>query len=136
MKNDIQANGYLSDAQIIIQETQNSKKEGHFHRVVRKAQESAELSVKALFKYLGIEYPKAHILGRIIKKELTKKELRKEDLERLSYFYDSLAFEREVAFYGSPDGRPADSLYDKSDAEEALEKARWILNYVKGIIKK
>lgn len=66
------AYAYLKDAEIILEESRFSFDKGHWHRVVRKCQEATELAIKGLFKFLGLDYPKSHILGRIIKKEIGK----------------------------------------------------------------
>jgi HEPN domain-containing protein len=73
LRNDDSAKAFLDDADIIVSETAISLERGHYHRVMRKCQEAAELSVKGLFKYAGIEYPKSHILGRVLKKEVAEK---------------------------------------------------------------
>jgi len=70
MNNKISARSFLKDANIILEEAKISYEKEHWHRVVRKCQEACELAVKALFKYLALEYPKSHLLGRVIKKEL------------------------------------------------------------------
>lgn len=135
MTNDIPARGFLEDAIIILEEAKNSFREKHYHRVVRKCQESAELSVKALFKWLGLEYPKAHLLGRLIKKELKRRDLfNPEALEKLAYYSDSLSLDREPAFYGSREGMPASALFDEEDAQEAIQKTEWIVGQIKKLL--
>ena len=54
--------------------------------------------------------------------------------EKKGHFHRAVRKSQEVAFYGSPDGRPAASLYTKDDGEEAIEKAKWVLKYVKEVI--
>jgi len=136
MKNDKSAKSHLADAEIILEEACCSLQKEHYHRVIRKCQESTELAVKGIFRYLGLEYPKSHILGRVIKKELSRYGLfRREELKRMANISDSLAFDREPAFYGSPDGIPAGELFDQEDAEEAVEETRWIINIIKKVIK-
>jgi Uncharacterized conserved protein related to C-terminal domain of eukaryotic chaperone, SACSIN len=136
MKNDQAAKAHLADAEIILEEAGDSLKKGHYHRVIRKCQESTELAVKGIFRYLGLEYPKSHILGRVIKKELSLSGLfPREELKRLANISDSLAFDREPAFYGSPDGIPASELFDQEDAEEAIADTRWVINMIKKVIK-
>lgn len=136
MKSDRSAKSSLQDAEIILDEARLSFQSGYSHRVVRKCQESTELAVKGLLRYFGIEYPKTHILGRIIKKELPKLGLfSQEELDKLAYVSDTLAFDREPAFYGSPEGTPASELYDQEDATEALEGTSWVLDIVKRVVK-
>lgn len=130
MNNKACANAYMKDARIIFEEGKESFTKGHWHRVVRKCQEAVELTIKGYFRYLGIEYPKSHILGRIIRKELSRF-IKKEDIEKLSFIADSLTFDRGPAFYGTPDGISAAELFTKEDAEEAMEKAKWVIEGLK-----
>jgi len=122
----------LSDAVIILDETQISLELCHWYRVVRKCQDATEL---AIFRYLGIEYPKSHLLGRVIKRELGEfRFLDIDELNKMAFITDSLTFDREPSFYGSPNGTPASELFDEEDAREAIENTKWILDAVKKII--
>ena len=83
MNNIVNSMSFLFDAEIILEESRFSLERGHWHRVVRKSQEATELAIKGLFKYLGLDYPKSHILGKVIKKELAKHRLfDKEELNK------------------------------------------------------
>ncbi|MBA5942838.1 MAG: HEPN domain-containing protein [Methanophagales archaeon] len=100
MRNDRSAKISIQDAEIILDEAHISFKSCYYHRMMRKFQESTELAVKGLLKYLGIEYPRSHILGLIIKKEFSKIGLFSPDeLKKLAYINDTLndtlAFDRE-----------------------------------------
>ncbi|MFQ5827578.1 MAG: HEPN domain-containing protein [Candidatus Methylomirabilia bacterium] len=135
MRNDRAARSYLADAEIILREAEGSQRAEHYHRVVRKCQEAAELAIKGLFRLWGIEYPKSHLLGRLIKKELARRKvLDRKAADRLAYDSDSLALDREPAFYGSPDGVPASQLFDAEDGGDALAKARRVLDTVRAAI--
>ena len=136
MNNKLSAKAFLSDAEVIVDESRASFDKKHWHRVIRKCQEATELTVKGLFKYVGIEYPKTHILGRVIKREIGKHNLfGKDDLRKMAYISDSLAFDRGPSFYGSPDGIPAPDLFDRDDATEALENTKWLIGKIKAVIK-
>jgi hypothetical protein len=135
MNNSVSALVFLTDAEIILEESRFSLERGHWHRVVRKSQEATELAIKGLFKYLGLDYPKSHILGKVIKKELGKHRLfDKEVLNQIAFISDSLAFDREPSFYGSFNGLSASSLFDKDDAEEALKNSEWVIGKIKSVI--
>ena len=135
MNNIVNSMSFLSDAEIILEESRFSLERGHWHRVVRKSQEATELAIKGLFKYLGLDYPKSHILGKVIKKELAKHRLfDKEELNKIAFISDSLAFDREPSFYGSFDGISALSLFDEDDAEEALKNSEWVIGKIKSVI--
>lgn len=135
MNNKISAFAFMTDAEIILEEARFSLKKRHWHRVVRKSQEATELAIKGLFKYLGLDYPKSHILGKVIKKELSKRHFfDKEVLNQIAFISDSLAFDREPSFYGSLNGVSASSLFDQDDAEEALKNSKWVIEKIKSVI--
>lgn len=135
MNNHKSAKGFVQDAQLIHEEAEESFKKNHYHRVVRKCQESCELAIKGLFKEMGIDYPKSHRLGPVILKELKNKSgVTNEEVDRLHVYSDSLALEREVSFYGDEEGTPADELFEKDDAQEALAKAKWVLEFVERFV--
>jgi len=135
MTNKGPARAFIKDAAIILDATSLALKNAHYHRVIRKCQEAAELAVKGLFNNFGIEYPKSHILGRVIRKELAKFSLFDREMrDRIAYVSDTLAFDREPAFYGSIEGTPASELYDEEDAAEAVENAKWLIETIKKVI--
>lgn len=135
MISDRAAHAYLGDAELILQEAESSQKAGHYHRVARKCQESSELAAKGLLRLWGIEYPKSHLLGRVIKRELVKRKIvDRQTADQLAYYLDSLSLDREPAFYGSPEGIPAGELFDEEDGQEALMKARWVLETIRTAI--
>ena len=136
MNNKVSALAFLSDAQIILDEARPSFDREHWHRVVRKSQEATELAVKALFKYLGLEYPKSHVLGKLIKKEIGGyKLLSDEELNKIAFITDALAFDREPSFYGSRDGAAASELFTLDDAEEALKNSEWLIQRIRSVLK-
>jgi len=71
----------------------------------------------------------------VIKKELAKHRLfDKEELNKIAFISDSLAFDREPSFYGSFNGISASSLFDEDDAEEALKNSEWVIGKIKSVI--
>jgi HEPN domain-containing protein len=129
------ARAFLDDAALILEEARTSLASGRHHRAVRKAQESAELAVKAVFRFAGLEHPKSHVLGRLVRKDLRKLGiLADEAIQTLADYSDSLSLDREPAFYGTHDGIPASELFDEEDAKDALRKAEWILQTARGVI--
>ncbi len=132
MKNIRIAQAYLDDARIIFDEAKESLQKGHFHRTVRKCQESVELALKALLRMKGIEYPKAHKIGKVLVETL-KTDMDVVLLQKAADISDQLAIDREPSFYGSEDAS-AESLYEKDDAENALSGAGFIFSLVKGLV--
>lgn len=135
MTSDQGAKAFFSDAALILEEARASLASGSWHRAVRKAQESAELAVKAVFRFAGLEHPKSHVLGRLVRKDLRRLGILADDvIQTLADFSDALSLDREPAFYGTHDGVPASELFDEEDAKDALRKAEWILQTARGVI--
>ena len=135
MNSTSKASAYLSDAEIILNECTYSYEKGHWHRVMRKCQEASELAVMALFIFFGIDYPKAHIFGRVLRKQLKSFNVfTEDDLQKMANICDTLALDREPSFYGAPDGTPAASLFDRDDASEARENVKWIIGKTASVI--
>jgi HEPN domain-containing protein len=128
MNNRKMALSYLKDAERIFEEAKISFKNKHWHRVVRKSQEASELAGKALLRYFGIEYPKKHFLGKIVEK------LKLKEVEKLAFYLDSLASEREKAFYGTEFLTP-EEIFSKKDAELSMKKCKWVIKFVKRHVK-
>ncbi len=92
---------YVDDARIILAEAEESLGKGHFHRAVRKCQESVELALKGLLRMYGVEYPKGHLFASILQRSPLVHLVDPEELNAIIEIADRLAEEREVSFYGS-----------------------------------
>lgn len=134
MKNIDVAKAFIKDAEIILEEAKESFKKRHFHRTVRKCQESVELALKGLLRLKGIEYPKSHKIGKVLIETL-KGELDMGSLQKAADIADQLAIDREPSFYGSEDV-PAEELFDEEDARDSMENANFVINYINEISKK
>ncbi len=133
MTNDSMGRAYIEDARLILSEAEASFKQGHYHRTVRKCQESVEMALKGLLRAAGVEYPKAHRVGRVL---LASPLVQATSLDRLSEIAgiaDDLAAAREEAFYGSEEA-PAAELFSEEDAADALSKARTVEEFVKELL--
>jgi len=133
MKNTEIATAYIKDADIIFEESEESFNKGHYHRTIRKCQESVELTLKGLLRLKGIEYPKSHRIGKIFIETFTD-ELDINFLQKAADLSDQLAIDREPSFYGSEDVT-AEELFDEEDAKDVLEKTKYIIDYVNELLK-
>lgn len=133
MRNIDIAKAYIKDAVIILKESENSFKERHYHRTIRKCQESVELALKGLLRLKGIEYPKSHKIGKVLI-EVLKGEVDNNFLQQAANLSDQLADLREPSFYGSEDAR-AEEIFDEEDTKEILENAAYVVNFVESIMK-
>lgn len=120
---------YIEDARVILTEAELSLSQGHYHRTVRKCQESVEMALKGLLRLAGIEYPKAHRVGRILLESATAQAVSLEQLQRIARIADELADMREEAFYGTEETSAAE-LFTREDAVDALAKGRQVEQFV------
>jgi HEPN domain-containing protein len=136
MRNDELGQNRVRDAEIILEQARSlSEREVH-HLVVRRCQESVELSLKGLLYFLGIDYPKKHDVGLVVEKILSKKGVgTSQERERLRKISKDLANDRELAFYGSDAGEPPSLLFSEKDAQKALEDAQYVLSFVKNVLR-
>lgn len=126
MRNDKLGRGYLTEARIIFEEAKESLDKGHYHRTIRKCQEATELALKGLLKFVGIEYPKSHLIGNVLLSLPLKINIHAKVLKKLAEISDQLALDRETAFYGSEQESP-EELFERDDALEALTNCEYVL---------
>ncbi|MCX6126482.1 MAG: HEPN domain-containing protein [Proteobacteria bacterium] len=129
MKNQDLAKDYIKRAEIRLSAIEVLLKMESWADVVREAQESIELALKALLRHFGIEFPRIHDVSQILvaEKDRLPKSL---DIERLAAISKDLRRDREISFYGSEDLTPSD-FYDIKDAQKALDGARYTVLSVK-----
>jgi len=106
------------------------KREG-YAEVVREAQETVELLLKAVLLDMGLIVPTMHDVSIILDKN---KEFLKEPFlsnsDRIRTISKTLRKEREVSFYGADDFLPSEE-YAQSDAVRAIEDVKFVLDIVK-----
>ena len=85
-----------------------------------------ELLLKASLRLVGIEPPKWHDVGPILRREAERfSQWFKEKIPRLTRISRRLHREREPSMYGDEEaGIPPEEIYDREDAAEALQWAR------------
>jgi HEPN domain-containing protein len=110
---------------------------GNSPYAVRQAQECVELSLKACLRLVGIEPPKWHDAGPIIRRERENfPEWFKEHVERIVLISRSLRKERELAMYGDEGSKiPPEELYTRFDAEKAIEGAGFVLEIARRLLR-
>ena len=91
--------------------------------VVREAQETVELALKALLRSSGIDPPRVHDVSEILLQERERlPEPIQGQVESLAEISRTLRRDRELAFYGAEDLTPS-GFYSKADAERARADA-------------
>lgn len=94
--------------------------EASYADVVREAQEICELLLKAVLRIVGIEPPKYHDVGKILKAnaELLPSAMHG-SLNAIARYSFELRRDRELSFYGAMDVDPWED-YTRADADRAL----------------
>lgn len=64
---------FLRAERIIKRDIRGALQEDDFNMVVRRAQESVELTLKGALMILGIEYPKVHDVGKVFSEVVERK---------------------------------------------------------------
>ncbi|MEZ0345978.1 MAG: HEPN domain-containing protein [Infirmifilum sp.] len=129
------AQSYLKQAGARLGDAEDALKEGNNPYAVRLSQECVELSLKAVLKAVGIEYPKVHDVSRV----LLNVEQRfpgwfREKLEYLAESSRILAKKREVSFYGGEDFLSPDEIIGEEDARDAVERARKVFSLCRKLV--
>lgn len=110
---------------------------GNYPYVIRQCQEAVELALKAALRLVGLEPPKWHDVGPILRRERGRfPQWFQEHVDLLASISRSLRREREPSLYGDEEtGMPPDELYVASDAEKALNDAKTVLGLVVKLLK-
>ena len=114
------ARDYLRKAKVRLQALEFYRSAQDYSDVVREAQETVELSLRAILRMIGVEPPKVHDVGSLLKEYADRLPgVPVPDLVRAS---TRLRKERELAFYGDIDFLPQ-KQYGEEDAALAIKDA-------------
>src|SRR3990170_580618 len=121
MTNQEFAAAYFDQARSLYKEIQLHFGAQEWHLVVRRSQEAVELILKGFLRRTGIEIPRLHDVGNLLKKESIRLPERfVKELPRIISISRSLRQERETSFYGDEEQElPPSALYTKIDADRA-----------------
>lgn len=120
------ARSFLRQAEARLEDAEDARGEGNHPYAVRLSQECVELSLKAVLKSVGIEYPKVHEVSYVLE----------EILERFPGWFQSeigymaessrlLFKKREPSLYGDEDALlPPNGVMSEEDARDATQRAR------------
>jgi HEPN domain-containing protein len=132
------ARSYLRQSNEIYKEAESFRQRGVWHLAVRRSQEAVEIALKGALRYVGIEVPKLHDVGILLRRH--KGRFPDDFGQRVDHFSSisrKLRKERETSFYGDEEsGIPPDELYIEEDAETALENAAPILKAFEELMEK
>jgi HEPN domain-containing protein len=104
---------------------------------VRQSQECVELALKATLRLVGVEYPKVHDVGDVLK--LEERRFPQDFRRNVEFFAEVsrvLAEKRELAMYGDEEvGLTPLQLFTRDDAKQALEQAKQVFASCESLIK-
>ncbi|MYB51185.1 MAG: HEPN domain-containing protein [Acidobacteriia bacterium] len=104
---------------------------GSWADVVRESQEVVELALKGLLRAAGVDPPRVHDVGDVLKAERSRMPSGlASEVDRLAAASRTLRRDRELAFYGAEDLTPSD-FYRQDDATEARAAARLVVDRVR-----
>ncbi|MDT7862600.1 MAG: HEPN domain-containing protein [Saccharolobus sp.] len=114
---------YIRQAEERIKHAKEALRDGNYPYVIRQCQEAVELLLKASLRYVGVEPPKLHDVGHILRREKSRfPQWFQDEIDELAYYSRILRKEREPAMYGDEEtGIPPEDLYSKFDAESAIK---------------
>lgn len=134
MTNNGLAKSYLEKAKKRLKVLEILYADKGYSDVVREAQEMVELCLKGMLRAAGIDPPKWHDVGPLLKEHAT---LFPADVQagigELAEISKKLRKEREFAFYGDDDFIPTEE-YSQKDGKQALDWARRVLEAAKRCI--
>ena len=121
------AQSYLIKAQKRLKILIVLLEEEAYSDVVREAQEIVELALKGMLRQVGIEPPKWHDVGGLVKEYRGRfPEPVSVQGERLAEISSWLRKEREFSFYGDIDFIPTEN-YSREDALRAIADAQFVV---------
>jgi len=130
------ARSHLRQAAERVRHAEEALANGNYPYVVRQCQEAVELALKAALRMVGVEPPKWHDVGPVLRRERGRfPAWFQEHMDELVSISRSLRKERELAMYGDEEsGIPPEELYTRLDAEYALTNARRVLDLVEKLM--
>lgn len=131
------ARSYLKQGREILKEAESFRARGIWHLAVRRSQEGVEMALKGALRVAGIEVPKVHDVGILLKQHKEKfPEYFSQKIDSFASISRRLRKERETSLYGDEEtGTPPQELYIAEDAKVALCEANIILKACEELLK-
>ena len=130
MNNLEMAENGLRQARVRIRYAEHALTQGEYPYVIRQSQEAVELALKSALRLAGIEPPKWHDVGPILKDNSHRfPPWFAEKIEELASISRELRREREPSMYGDEEtSTPPYKIYSRQDSEKALSNAGKVVN--------
>ena len=129
MNNLEMAEQYLKQSAVRIKHALTALRDREYPYVIRQSQEAVELALKGALRLIGVEPPKWHDVGPLLKKFREKfPDWFEKNIDMFASISRELRREREPSMYGDEEtGTPPYALYSRRDAERALENAKFVV---------
>lgn len=127
---------YIRQARARLEDAKDAFAEANYPYAVRLSQECVELSLKAVLKLVGIDYPKIHDVSDVLME--VKDRFPDWFRAELDFLRDSskiLVKKREPSLYGSEEAfLSPDEVMNKNDAEDAVMRAEKICKLCENLL--
>lgn len=135
MTNRSLAESYLRKAEARLEILGVLRRREAYSDVVREAQELVELALKGMLRVIGVEPPRIHDVGPLLREHRAKfAEPVRLHLDRAAEISKRLRRERELAMYGDVDFIPTEE-YTLEDATRAEADAGWVVELARAAIR-
>lgn len=128
---------YIKRAERCFKEAKLAFNDEDYPMTVRRSQECVELSLKAVLRSIGIEYPREHDVGKAL--EVAKEKFPdwfSSKIPRFAEISRDLSKKRGPAMYGyEAELKPASDIFDKEDAKDAISAAEEVFETCEKLIK-
>ena len=131
MRNSSLAADYVKRAEARLRAVDVLFDAGSWADVVGESQEVVELALKGLLRAAGVDPPRVHDVGDVLKAERSRMPSGLAgEVDQLAAASRILRRDRELAFYGAEDLTPSD-FFREDDASEARAAARLVVDRVR-----
>ncbi len=130
------AKGHLAEAENRLETARNASQNGKAAYCIRQCQEAVELALKAALNFVGVEYPRYHDVGPILR-DVTRKfpNWLQPDIGEFARLSGELAEKREPAMYGAESiGIPAERLFSRDEARHILDRTETAFRAVRKLV--
>lgn len=119
------ARSYLRQAEARLEDAKEALPRTNYPYAVRLSQECVELSLKAVLKAVGIEYPKIHDVSDVLAEVKERfPEWFKDEIDYLCESSRILFKKREPSLYGGEEAfLSPEEVISRNDAEDAITRA-------------
>jgi HEPN domain-containing protein len=134
---DRMARSFLRQAAYRLELVERAIADGQHAVAVRLSQEAVELALKAALRAAGVEPPRWHDVGEILKANVARLPASLQEVaDRLVSISADQRQDREPAFYGDEAAdRTPDELYAEADARRAHADATFTVERVRGALR-